>query len=205
MRKINSKEVLYQTYLFKGTENVLDRVNLTEPVTFKKGEVIYDQNCFLNSIGIVLSGKARAVSLNGEVPLSYFGQGKVFGAAALFGENKEYISRIEAVSDCTVQFIEQETLTELFKNNEQVAVNYISFLSSKIRFLNGKLSVMMQDGVEGRLYDYLCKLGEDGYSGKLTELSKTLCIGRTSLYRSLENLEQNNLIVRKDGKIKVIV
>lgn len=205
MRKINCKEILYSTYLFSGTENVLDSVNLTEPVTFNKGEVIYDENRFLKSIGIVLSGKARAVSLNGEVPLSYFSKGNVFGAAALFGENKEYISRIEAVSDCTVQFIEQETLTQLFRADEQVAVNYISFLSSKIRFLNGKLSVMMQEGVEGRLYAYLYKLGEEGYSGKLTELSKTLCMGRTSLYRSLENLEQNNLIVRKDGKIKVIV
>ena len=205
MRKINCKEILYKTYLFKDTENVLDSVTLSEPVTFKKGEIIYDENRFLKGIGIVLSGEARAVSLNGDVPLSYFGQGKVFGAAAIFGDNKEYISRIEAVSDCAVQFIEQETLTKLFRADEQIAVNYISFLSSKIRFLNGKLSVMMQEGVDGKLYAYLNKLGDEGYSGKMTELSKILCIGRTSLYRSLENLEQNNLIVRKDGKIKVIL
>lgn len=137
--------------------------------------------------------------------LSYFTRGSVFGAAALFGDNKEYISRIQAVSDCTVQFIEQERLAEIFKLDEQVAVNYISFLSSKIRFLNGKLSVMMQEGAQGKLYAYLYKLGDEGYSGKMTQLAKNLCIGRTSLYRSLENLEQNNLIVRKDGKIKVIL
>ncbi len=202
---MNCKEILYETYLFKGAEKALDSIELSEPVSFKKGEVIYDQNRFLKSIGIVLSGKAKAVSLVSNGPLSYFTVGNVFGAAALFGNGEEYISRIEAVSDCTVQFIEQEALTQLFKKDEQIAVNYISFLSSKIRFLNGKLSVMMQEGAQGKLFAYLYRLGEEGYSGKMTELSKTLCMGRTSLYRSLENLEQNNLIVRKDGKIKVIL
>ncbi|MEE0945585.1 MAG: Crp/Fnr family transcriptional regulator [Acutalibacteraceae bacterium] len=199
------KEILGNCYLFKSAENAFDEIRLSKPVCFQRGEIIYDRHRFSNSLGIVLSGKAKALSLGSEGLLSYFTVGSVFGAAALFGQNSEYISRIEAVKDCTVQFIEQETLTDIFARFPIVAVNYISFLSSRIRFLNEKLSVLMQDDAQSRLYSFLYKLGDEGYCGKMTELSKTLCIGRTTLYRTMENLEQNNLIVREDERIKVIL
>ena len=87
---------------------------------------------------------------------------------------------------------------------ESLSLNtFISFLSSRIRFLNEKLSFMMQDSAEARLYAYLHKRG--GYEGKMTALADALCIGRTTLYRTLENLEQNNLITRKGTKVKVIL
>lgn len=198
-----AKEIILSTYLFRGVSEALEEITLNEIKTFKKGEIIYDENFFSKSIGIVISGKAKAVSLSGAGLLSYFETGSIFGAAAVFGESSDYISRIEAVKECTVAFIPQDTLTEIFKRFPKVAVNYISFLSSRIRFLNEKLSFMMQDSAEARLYAYLHKRG--GYEGKMTALADALCIGRTTLYRTLENLEQNNLITRKGTKVKVIL
>lgn len=197
------REILASTYLFREAEQAALTMELSEPVSFLKGETIYSEKQFQRSIGVVLSGLAKAVPLGGEGVLSYFKEGSVFGAAAVFGGNKEYISRIEAVKPCKVQFIEEEKLSHIFREYPKVAVNYISFLSSRIRFLNEKLSIMMRDGAEGRLYAFLLKNG--GYDGKMTGLADTLCIGRTTLYRTLENLEQKQLIVREDGKIKVIL
>lgn len=197
------REILASTYLFCGAEEAAFGMELSEPVTFLKGETIYSEKQFKRCIGVVLSGSAKALPIGGEGVLSYFREGSVFGAAAVFGDNEEYISRIEAVKPCKIQFIEEERLSRLFEGYPKVAVNYISFLSSRIRFLNEKLSIMMHDGAEGRLYAFLLKNG--GYDGKMTGLSRILCMGRTTLYRELANLEQKQLIVREDGKIKVIL
>ena len=197
------REILASTYLFKGAEKSAFDIELSEPVTFSKGQTIYSENQFSRSIGIVLSGLAKALPVGGQGVLSYFSEGSVFGAAAVFSDNKEYISRIEAVKPCKIQFIEEEKLSEIFQSHPKVAVNYISFLSTRIRFLNEKLSIMMRDGAESRLYAFLLKNG--GYDGKMTGLADTLCMGRTTLYRELTELEQKQLIVRQDGEIKVIL
>lgn len=197
------REILASTYLFREAEDAAENMELSEPVSFLKGETIYSEKHFQRSIGIVLSGSAKAIPLGGDGVLSYFREGSVFGAAAVFGDDKEYISKIEAVKPCKIQFIEEERLSRVFRQYPKVAVNYISFLSSRIRFLNEKLSIMMRDGAEGKLYAYLLKNG--GYEGKMTGLADTLYMGRTTLYRELANLEQKKLIVREDGKIKVIL
>ena len=38
----------------------------------------------------------------------------------------------------------------------------------------------------------------------MTKLAATLNMGRTSLYRAFDELEKQNLLVRKDGKVRVI-
>ena len=199
----DARKVLSQTYLFKGVGEAAEKIELGEPVCFAKGETIYSENKFRRCIGVVLSGSAKALSVGGEGVLSHFSEGGMFGAAAVFGEAEEYISRIVAVKPCTVQFITEEALGKCFKAYPELAVNYITFLSSRIRFLNEKLSIMMREGAEGRLYAFLLKNG--GYEGKMTGLANSLCMGRTTLYRELANLEQKKLIVREDGRIKVIL
>lgn len=197
------REILASTYLFRNVPAAAENIELSEPVTFLKGETVYSEKQFRRSIGVVLSGMAKAVPLGGDGVLAYFCEGSVFGAAAVFGDDKEYISRIEAVKPCKMQFIEEERLSSIFEQYPQVAVNYISFLSSRIRFLNEKLSIMMREGAEGRLYAFLLKNG--GYEGKMTGLADILCMGRTTLYRELDKLCAKKLIVREDGKIKVIL
>lgn len=197
------REILAATYLFRNAEQAAMSIELKSPVSFSKGETIYCENCFKRSIGVVLSGSARALPIGGEGVLAYFKEGSVFGAAAVFGNNTEYVSRIEAVKPCTVQFIDEADLSAVFEKYPAVAINYIAFLSSRIRFLNEKLSIMMREGAEGKLYAFLLK--NEGYTGKMTSLADSLCMGRTTLYRELEKLENKQLIVREDGKIKVIL
>ncbi|MBE6729137.1 MAG: Crp/Fnr family transcriptional regulator [Ruminococcaceae bacterium] len=197
------KKILKETYLFSDAEDAVETTEFSPVSSFKKGEIIYNPENFKKSIGVIIKGKAKATEASGEGLLTKFTVGSVFGAAAVFGNTENYISRIVATSDCIVQFIEQEKLTVLFSKYKKVCENYISFLSSRIRFLNERLSIMMQEDVEGKIYSFLLK--NEGYDGKMTALADTLCIGRTSLYRGLENLEQKNLIVRNDGKIKVIL
>ena len=196
-------------FLFDGAPEAAAMAEGCPIVSYSRGEIIYDPSACRRALGVVLSGRAEAVSaLQEKTVLSGFGPGDLFGAAALFGMNHPYVSRIRAVRDCRVQFLPEELLERMFLTCPRTAVNYITFLSSRVRLLNGKIAVLAQNDTEGRLYRYLA--GNCDESGRLTRsvtmtrLAASLNMGRTSLYRALDSLEKKHLIVRKDGKMEVM-
>ena len=200
---------LSELFLFDGAADALAEVGETEIVTYGRRELIYDGVNCPRALGVLLRGRAEAVSpVRDTAVLSTFGPGAVFGAAALFGMEQSYVSRIRSVTECRVQFLSEELLERLFLRWPRTAVNYITFLSSRVRLLNGKIAVLEQNDAEGRLYRYLTENCDE--NGRLpvrltmTRLAATLNMGRTSLYRALESLQKKNLIVRKDGKMEVM-
>lgn len=179
------------------------------PINFKKGDVIYSTDVFSNSLGYIISGKAFAVNNNGQgVFMKTFEKGSCFGAAAVFGGVEKYVSTIIAKTDTEVLFISEDNLKEIFKRKPETAINYISFLSDKVRFLNKKLSVLSCHSAEETVYNYLSSVADsDGYAiipKNMTLFSKTLGIGRATLYRSFTSLEESGKILRENNRIKVI-
>ena len=91
-------------------------------------------------------------------------------------------------------------------------LNIIGNLDTKtdgeIRFLNNKLSVISCPDAEDTVLKYLSSSSDsDGYAVipvSMTMLAKMLGLGRASLYRSLDALEQSGNIIRENNKIKVI-
>ena len=96
-------------FLFNGLENSEKEAIISElnnVFSFKKGDVIYSEKHFPNAIGIVLSGNAAAVSDNLDgIYMNSFSKGCVFGVAAIFGNNKTYVSTINAKSDIQILII----------------------------------------------------------------------------------------------------
>jgi len=200
---------LSEIFLFDGAAEAAALAEGTEIVAYDRGEIIYDAAECRRSLGVLLQGRAEAVSAAQEkTVLSGFGPGDLFGAAALFGMDHSYVSRIRAVTACRVQFLPEELLERIFLAHPRTAVNYIAFLSSRVRLLNGKIAVLAQNDTEGRLYRYLAEnCDENGNLTRritMTRLAATLNMGRTSLYRALDSLEKKHLIVRKDGKMEVM-
>lgn len=194
--------LLSQIFLFKDVDKTFTYKDLGNIKSFKKNECIYESNNYEKALAVLLCGKAEATS-NGGAALKEFSSGSVFGAAAVFADSEIYVSRIIAKSDCSVLFINEERLKELFTAFPQIAINYVSFLSSKIRFLNEKISLFTADSAQSKLYAYLSR-HNSSEKINMSKLSSTLSIGRTSLYRALKELEQKNMIVRKDGKVSVL-
>lgn len=188
---MTDREILQGVFMFKDMTDI--PAGLPAAVDYPKGCAINGGN----ALGIVLRGRAEAVTREGA-PLRFFRSGDIFGATALFGA-ADCISQIRAVSECRVQFIPQTLLESWFRRDPQLALNYISFLSDKVRFLNGKIAIYTQDSAEQRLYRWLCaNCGEDGQIPvSMTQLAELLSIGRTSLYRALNTLEKKQLCTRK--------
>ncbi len=199
-------------FLLKSVENnekaeIISNFSL--PVFFKKGETVYDNNRFKSAIGYIIKGTATAVSDNkNHAHLKNFTRGMSFGAAALFGGNDCYISKITAKTDLEVLFVTEEELKILFQKYPQTAINYITFLSEKVRFLNQKLNVVSTSGTENTVFKYLTSLadknGEIRNFKNISLVSKTLGISRASLYRALNELLENGFIIKENNYIKVI-
>lgn len=182
---------------------------LEKPIFFKKGEIIYSKENFKKALGFIVSGKAVALCENsGQLFMNSFGRAETFGAASIFGENDFYVSSIIAKTDCEVLFLSEDFLTQIFKSYPQTSLNYIKFLSDKIRFLNTKLNLISCKSAEDTLLSYFKTIcdenGEAVCPKNFTSLSKTLGLSRASLYRCIEKLENENKIIKTNNIIKVI-
>lgn len=180
---------------------------------FEAGEKIYTRENYRRSMGIVLSGKLRAVknTLSGSaVVMNAFFAGGVFGVAGLFHPVRRYVSEIESVSRSRVLFLPQSLLHRLFLREPAAAENYIAFLSDRICFLNSCIDSYTGGPAKNRLLAFLLSLPtvssdppavELPYS--MTRLADSLGIGRASLYRAFDGLIRDGT-VRRDGK-KIIL
>lgn len=205
--------LLRELFLFDGvgeeTLNFCLRHPSCSECSYAKGEVIFDQNHFERALGIVASGRVKAAKLKGEqsLPLRAFGPGETFGAAALFG-GEDYVTRLEAASDCRIVFLPQSLVQELCAREGKIALNYIRFLSDRIRYLNAKIDSFTAGSAEERLARYLLTLPVQGDAValpcSLSELAKTLDIGRASLYRALDALEGAGMIGRAGHHITIL-
>ena len=200
--------LLRQHFLFQGAEELLSDALALGAERFSRGETICDPATAERALGIVLEGRAEAVAPTRErAVLAAFGPGDTFGAAALFG-GEGYVSRIRAVTGCTVLLLPEALLRQWFARCPRMAVNYIAFLSGRVRFLNCKIAIFTQDSAQHRLYRWLrANCDETGCLPEklsMTKLGTTLSMGRTSLYRAMEELEEAKLIVRDGKRIEVI-
>ena len=200
--------LLHDHFLFQGAEELLHEAQSLGVSRFSRGDTICDPATAGRALGIVLEGRTEAVAPTREkAVLAVFGPGGTFGAAALFGGDG-YVSRIRAVTACAVVLLPEELLRQWFQRCPQMAVNYIGFLSSRVRFLNGKIAIFTQDSAQHRLYRWLranCdEWGRLPEKLSMTKLAGTLSMGRTSLYRAMEELAEAGLIVRDGKKIEVI-
>ncbi len=174
--------------------------------SYSKSQLVYGKTEFARSLGIVLSGSLR-VTKSGEggrtIIMSTLSQGSVFGAAALFTEQPEYAADIRAVSDAQIVFFTQRLVQRMMRFDPQIALNYVKYLSERIRFLNKKLYFLSSGTAEQRLASFLLdNLPEGGESElpmPLNKLSLALNVSRASLYRAFDALGEEGAI-EKNGK-----
>ncbi len=199
-------------FLFKGLsaeEKAKIIAFFPQPLSFKKGDVIYSADKFKNALGLIVEGKASAVANNADgFYKKSFTKNSVFGAAAVFGKEENYVSIIIAETKTEVLFIDEKNLKQIFTEYPQTAMNYIDFLSDKIRFLNKKLNMISCTSAEDTVYKYLISnMNSENYVNipvSKTTLAKMLGLGRATLYRSFDALENSGKIKRENNIIKVI-
>lgn len=162
-------------------------------------------------LGLIVSGTARVLRRNdsGEkIVMRTMECGDMFGAASVFGEWKEGSSSVVALTRCEVIYISETELRRIMEDYPQTAINYITFLSDRIRFLNRRMDVFSAGTAEQKLFEYLAGQSDtNGYvrlGFGMAELSRRLKIGRSSLYRALETLEAAGQIERDKNNFRIV-
>lgn len=168
-------------------------------VQFDPG-IVYSPQHFRRSLGVVLSGQLQVTK--GALAVSVLEPGDLFGAAALYSDEPEFASTITARGPSRCLMLEQALVDRLLAEHSQIRENYLRYLTSRIRFLSGRLQTLAQPGVEGKLARYL--LANGGSSCPATQLCQRLGVSRASLYRAFSALEDNGLIRRTGKTITVI-
>ncbi|MGI5976986.1 MAG: Crp/Fnr family transcriptional regulator [Candidatus Limivicinus sp.] len=203
------REVLRNFFLFRTLpeadfEKVLEVLELRE---FEKNQPIYTHHSFQNSLAVILSGEAAVYKDSGTL-LNLLGPGCCFGAAALFAPAKEYVTTVTASKASVLAFLPGESLRLLLRQYPDMAMEYISFLSGRIQFLNRKIDSFTTDSAEDALWVWLKNRAGGSsvvtVSGGYSRLARELSMGRASLYRALSQLENEGKIVKNGAEITIL-
>lgn len=212
--KPSAIKALLDSPLFKSvdesTAKKLFSISGVNAVEAKKDAEIYSPDSFERLLGVIVRGSAVVEKRTDgkSIIMSTLEKGGTFGMAALFYERDDFPTVITATKDCTVVFFTKQWLTEAFKIEPTLTENYISLLSRKIHFLTDKIEALSAKSGSSKLYSYILdEYRRSGENGEVTlrynmsELSRVLGIGRTTLYRELSDLTESGIISKQGKKI----
>lgn len=189
-------------WLFRGAaEEAVERLlSGAEELSVRRGETVYTPHRFRRCLGVLLTGRLR-VSKDSLV-VSTLTEGDVFGAAAIFTDSADYATTLTALTDCELLLLPQEGVARLLRESPEFAENYVRYLSGRIQFLSRRLDTLSAGTAGGKLAQYLLSAagGSDCLSISATQLSARIGVGRATLYRAFEELEESGAI-RREGKL----
>ena len=175
---------------------------------YKSGDTVLEKGETAHSLGYIAEGCVAVYrdTAQKSVLLNKLSRGSSFGASSLFGQNEAFPTHLVAKASTRIFFIPQKTLETLFTELPQTAINYISFLSDRIRFLNGKIRSFASGTNEEKLARFFLENEENGRLSlkNLSSLASSLSLGRASLYRVIDAFTERGVIARDKNTITVI-
>lgn len=186
----------------KNISSLLEAQERTIEV-FKKGDVIFSPDKFEAYMGFIIRGAVNVVKPATGVTMNTLKKGEFFGAATLYSKRDTYIAKLVAATETKVLFIEKETIGVLMLREQAMSMNFISYLTDTLYYLNAKIDAFTGGTAESRLAAHLLECS-GGYktmqlSTPYTKLAISLNIGRASLYRAFDTFIDGG-IIEKDGK-----
>jgi len=169
---------------------------------YHAGEIILSPNSSIRSVGLILRGKVVAEPCGGDAMLRVLCADDMFGIANLYADNEPFPSIIRAKTSANILFLDAERFKWLIESDSSALRAYLSFMSKKIVYLNKKISTLTAGSAEKKLALFISENQCDGQyicDISMSSLAEMLSVGRASLYRAMDMLEQSGIIIR-DGK-----
>lgn len=209
--KKNDVSALLKSSLFADSSEELIKELLSsgkcETAVFAKGDTVFFEGETDVRLCLVLKGSLEVSK--GSLFMSTLGAGAISGMSCLFGEGSAFPTTVKAAENSRLLFISREQLMSLFGRYPHILEKYLSLLSRKICFLNGKIeSISAPDSVEA-LRSYLLEAakgqGSDTFTLPLSgnRLASALGMGRTSLYRAFDKLTREGFLTRNGKSVTI--
>ena len=152
------------------------------------------------------SAVAYCADADKQVLLRAFSPYEIFGISNLYTD-QPFATRIVAKTDCKVLVLKKEFLSYLIDHDAKVRYQYIALLAQKTLFLNQKISCLTAGSAEERLAFWLDAHATDGTVAldiPMNALCTMLDIGRASLYRAFDKLEQDGFIIKEQKTVRIL-
>ena len=133
---------------------------------------------------------------------------QAINVSALLAQPPREVSRLSTPDGCRAVELSRALVTQALIEGGTFSVNLVEFLLGRVVFLNKKITALSGHTAASRLELYLAEnaVQKDGVSQvqlpfSLSEFAEHLCVGRASLYRTLDAMEQQGRIRRKGRTI----
>ena len=184
---------------------LLEAIRLLAPksTSFPRGDILARTGEQVSSLTFITEGSATVFrDAEHKVLLNRLSVGDCFGAANLFAKEAKYPTEIVASSNVTCLSVTEDALRAFLLHFPTSALDYISFLSDRIRFLNRRVQDFSYGTAEEKVASLLLSFADKDGKAMIPNLraaAESMNIGRASLYRVLSALSDRALI-EKDGK-----
>ena len=137
---------------------------------------------------------------------------QAINVSALLAQPPREVSRLSTPDGCRAVELSRALVTQALMEGGTFRVNLVEVLLGRVVFLNKKITALSGHTAASRLELYLAEnaVQKDGVSQvqlpfSLSEFAEHLCVGRASLYRTLDAMEQQGRIRRKGRTIYLSV
>lgn len=200
-------EILSNTMIYKDIKkDILEHCSSFDGwkiVTYQKNETMLSADSEKN-IGIVLEGKAIIINEDESVIIKRLEKNDIYGVATLFNK-LNYKTKVISCSKMSVLLLNKSFIEACIAYCPRISINYLEYLAQKIEFLSNKINSYTAKTVEAKLYSYLRQLPIENnkivLKSDFSEIAKMLGIGRASLYRAFDKLENDGLINKNNKEI----
>ena len=129
--------------------------------------------------------------------------------ATLFYEEENYLTQITALEKVTMAVFSKENVKKIFALYPEVSENYITILSEKIHFLNKKITTYTKAETIQKVASFILQCTDEEKNQatlpySVTKIADALNVGRASVYRAFDTLENDKVIKREDKLIKIL-
>ena len=194
--------------LFKSLshDEMMEIASITEPRTFKKGEVIYGEGDTGGKLYILHTGgvKISRLSADGkEQFIRAIGPGEFMGELSLFS-SLPFMDDAAALENSTMCFIDGEKLKLLMSKYISIAFKVMDELSKRLERAENLIKEISLNSVEERLARVLLDLSDGEKEIVLTmtrgNLASQLGMSQETLSRKLSFFQEEGLISLKGHK-----
>lgn len=182
-------------------------------MTFKKGELIFEQGNHSNYIYLLNKGivKCHKIDESGkELTTALYKEDDLFGYASLL-QNIPYQESATAIENCELMAVPKEELKEVLNKNHRVNFDLINLLSDNISEIKDQLLQMAYGSVRKKTAATILQFAEkmnkkNNESIKISrsDLASVAGIATESLIRTLSALNKEGLIDIEGRNIKII-
>ncbi|WBL16058.1 Crp/Fnr family transcriptional regulator [Sutcliffiella sp. NC1] len=210
---LTKNKSFYETY-----ETLKELINLIDhTVKVEKECFLFQEGMSAKEIYIVRSGKilVSKVAADGkELTMRICGKDEIVGELTLFTDDARYILNAKAMEHCEVGVIKKDVLEEEFLHNNQLAFEFMKWMSDHFRRTQTKFRDLILIGKKGALYTTLIRMtnsyGVPSSNGILIDMHLTnqtlanFCgTTRESVNRMLSELKKNKIISIARGRITI--